>query len=102
MTTVAVEKEEVLHISSSVILVTQHAQRICHNILSPVTCLALSYFSKLSKKSHDFRGKKLLNKKRVYFLYNICLKHVTVKIIQRDIITIHKTSRKVPAILVRF
>jgi len=50
MTTVAVEKEEVLHISSSVILVTQHAQRICHNILSPVTCLALSYFSKLSKK----------------------------------------------------
>jgi len=48
-------------------------------------------------------GIKLLNKKCVYFLYNICLKHVIVKIIQLDIIkTIHKTSRKVPAILVRF
>jgi len=61
VTTVAVEKQKVLHILSvcvcvSVVLVTQHAKRMRRMILTSVACLVLSYFFTLSHKRHDFRS----------------------------------------------
>jgi hypothetical protein len=41
-----------------VALVSQHAMRMEHIILPSVACPALQYFSKLSHKWHDLRGKK--------------------------------------------
>ena len=39
-----------------VALVTQHAKRMSHIILSPMACLAPPYLSTLSHKRLDFRG----------------------------------------------
>jgi hypothetical protein len=46
----------------------QHAMRMCRIILSSVVCPALQYFSILSHKRYDFRGKKFLNTKCVFGL----------------------------------
>ena len=61
VTTVAVEKQEVLHIlsvyvcvCSCVALVTQHAMRLGHIILPSVAGLVLPYFPSLSNKRHGF------------------------------------------------
>jgi hypothetical protein len=40
----------------SVALVIQHAKRMRRVILSCVACLAVSHFSTLVRKWHDFRG----------------------------------------------
>jgi hypothetical protein len=72
-------------------------------ILSSVTCLALHYFSALSHKRHDFR-KTILNIKGVFCfsLQRLSEKFLIIRIIQRDITNVHRSSCKVHVILVRF
>jgi hypothetical protein len=88
----------------SVALVIQHAKRMRRIILSSVACLALPYFSTLSHKRHDFR-KKFLNTKCVFwfFLQPLSQTFLILRRIQRDIIIkVHRSSCKVPVIIVRF
>ena len=61
----------------SVALVIHHAKCLCLIILSPATCLAVSYFSTVSHKLCGFRK---INSTKPWnvcidFLYNLCLKH---------------------------
>jgi hypothetical protein len=88
----------------SVALVIQHTKRMRRVILSSVACLAVPYFSTLSHKRHDF-GKKLLNIKCV-FCFSVQLLSETfliIRRIERDIIiNVHRSSCKVPVIVVRF
>jgi hypothetical protein len=85
-----------------VALVIQHAKRMRH--MSSVACPAPSYFSTLSHKRHDFRGKKVIEHNMCSdFLCNFCLKtFLILRGIQRDIINVHRSSCKVPIIVVRF
>jgi len=53
-----------------VALFVQCVKRLSPNILSPVACLNLPYFSTLSHKWHEFRKKNLLNIKFLFsYLY---------------------------------
>jgi hypothetical protein len=78
VTVVAVEKKQVLNITSlrpysclSYPACNLHLLR--RIILSPVACLVVPHFFLLSHKCHDFREKMLLNIK--FFFYKFCLKH---------------------------
>jgi hypothetical protein len=80
------------------------AKHICRIILSPVACLALPYFSTLSHKSYDFRGKKSVNIKCVFWFSLQLLSEIflILRKIQRDIvINVHRSSCKASLILVR-
>ena len=87
-----------------VALVIQHAVRMrllyCH--LWPLWLYHI--FSHYLIKQHDFKGKKLLNIKYVFSfsLQNLSEKFLILRRIQTDIvINIHRSSCKVPVILVR-
>jgi hypothetical protein len=70
--------------SMSVVLVIQHAKRM-GRIMSSVACMPLHYFSTVSHKRHDFRGKVLFNIKRVFFsLLLSSEKFIIIIRIQRD------------------
>ena len=88
-------------------LVIQHAKRM-RRIMSSAACPPLQYFPTLSHKRHDFRGggeKKSFNIKCVS-LSSLQLLYETFLILrrtERDIITnVHRSSCKVPVILVGF
>jgi hypothetical protein len=86
----------------SVALVIQHAKRMRRIILPSVACLAVPYFSTLSHKRHDFRKQVIEHEMCSDVLYNIYLKILILIRIQRDIIHVHRSSCKVPIILVIF
>jgi hypothetical protein len=80
----------------------QHAMRMRRIILSSVTCMAVPYFSALLYKRRDFR-KKLLNIKCVLiFSTTFVRKFLILRRTERDIIiNVHRSSCKVPVILLR-
>jgi hypothetical protein len=85
-------------------LVIHHSARMRRIMLSPLACLAFSYFLTLSHKQHDFR-KKLFNTKYL-FSYSLQIVSETFLILRRVdrdiIINVHRSSCKVPVILLRF
>ena len=58
-------------------LVTQHANRVCRLVFSPVDSLSLPYFFTLSRKRQDFPENKLIEHKICVFrfLYDIQVKY---------------------------
>jgi hypothetical protein len=73
-------------------------------ILSSVLCPAVPYFSTLSHKQYDFRGK--ATEYEICALISVqrlCETFLTRRSIERDsIINIHRSSSKVPVIFVRY
>ena len=91
--------------SVSVELGAQHAMRMRHILLSSVASPALKYFPTLSQIKQDFRGKKLLNIKFVFWfsLQQLSETFLILRRIQRVTVTNVQTSaRKVSVILVRW
>jgi hypothetical protein len=82
--------------------VSQHAMSKCHIILSPVSCLALPYFSALANKWHDFQKKVTEHKMDVLIFLQLLSEtfHILRRIQGGSIINIPTTSRKVPVIIV--
>jgi hypothetical protein len=78
---------------------TEHAKRMRRIILSSVASLARSYFSTLSLKRKDFRGKKVIEHyMRLVFLFS----SKTLSILRTIQPELKMSACKVPVILVRF
>ena len=75
-------------------------RRVIHVLLS-MACSAQQYFSTLSHKRHDFRGKNILNTKCVFnFLWNMSETLLFLRRTERDMIkNVNCFSCKVPVIL---
>jgi len=87
----------------SVALIIRHAKRISLIIFSSVAFSALLKFSSLSHKRYDFRKNVIGHKTRVLIFSKLCVTHLILKRINLYcIINIHRSSLKVPVILVRF
>ena len=105
LTTVSVEKRlSITYFERvSITFVIQHAQRMCRIILSSVIC---TIFFTLSHKRHDSREKKKIIKHKMYILIFSTRFSETLsilRIITRNIITnVHRSTYKVPVILVKF
>jgi len=61
----------------SVALVSQQAKRVRRVILSPVACLAVPHFSKLSHKRHDFREKNVTYKMCALIFYTNFVRNIS-------------------------
>ena len=88
----------------SVALVIQHAKHMHRIVVSPVACLDLPYFCTLPHKRHEFRKKKVMGRKHVFwfslqFLSQIFL---ILRQIQWDIINICRSLCKISVILFIF
>jgi hypothetical protein len=86
-----------------VALVMQRAKRMRPNILSYVACPALPRFPTLSHKRNDFR-ENLLSIKCVFSFSPQLLPEIflIIRIRRGIIINVHRSSSKVPVILVRY
>ena len=83
---------------------TQHAMRMRHIILSSVACPAVQHFPTFSHKRHNFR-KIVIERKMCVLIFSTIMSE-TFLILgrnERDMIkSVHRSSCKVPVILVRF
>ena len=88
----------------SIDLVIQHAKRMRRIMLSSEACPAVPYFSTLSHKRHDFRKKGIEHKMCVLiFSTNLFQTFLITRRMKRYIIiNVHRSSFRVPVILVRF
>ena len=85
-----------------VALVIQSVKRMRRIMLSSGACPAVAKFSALPFNRHDFRGKKLLNVERVLFSHNFETFLILRRIDRNVTVNVHRSSRKVPVILIRF
>lgn len=86
-----------------VVLVIQHAKRMCSVIMLSVAPLASSHFCTLSQRRHNFCGEMLSDVKHV-FSYSLKLMPETFLILRfrRETVTnLHTFLRKIPVILDR-
>jgi len=88
----------------SVALVSQHAKHMHCIILLPVACLAIPNFSTLSHKQHNF-WKNITEHKMCVLIFSTnfeCNIYHSKKIQSDIIMNVHRSSHKVPVILVGF
>jgi len=73
-------------------------------ILASVTRPVLPYFSTFAQDQHDFREKKVIeHKMRVLIFLLLSETFLILRRLRWDtVINVHRSSRKVPVILVRF